>query len=81
MKKQFAIRLQSIVYALSNSFQSNALAVGEDLRKLGLGLMGAGWISFFIPAEGSKTVLLILAGLLLWATGVFLSAPDNKEEK
>lgn len=81
MKKNLVTYLRYAARSLSNSFKHNSLAVGEDLRKLGLGLMGAGWISFFIPAEDTKTVLLILAGLILWIGGVFLSAPQQKESK
>lgn len=71
--------LQRITSTVDAGFRNNSYAIGEDLRKLGLGMTGAGWISFFIPSnESQKTFWLVTAGLVLWAIGVVLTAPGKE---
>lgn len=58
-------------------FVRNAAGAGEDLRKLGLGMIGAGFFGFFLEPSHSKSVILVLLGLLTWLIGLVLSAPKQ----
>ena len=55
----------------------NATGAGEDLRKLGLGMIAAGFFGFFIEPSQSKSVTLVLLGLLTWLIRLVLSAPKQ----
>ncbi|WP_432340146.1 hypothetical protein [Yersinia enterocolitica] len=58
-------------------FIHNSTGAGEDLRKLGLGMIGAGFFGFFLEPSHSKSVILVLLGLLTWLIGLVLSAPKQ----
>ncbi len=61
-------------------FVRNAAGAGEDLRKLGLGMIGAGLFGFFLGPEQSKSAILVLLGIVSWALGLLMSAPKPNTE-
>jgi len=51
--------------------------VADDLRKLGLGALGAGVVGFFVPAAGSAPgtfIALAYLGAIIWLTGIAMHA-------
>lgn len=57
-------------------FVRNAAGAGEDLRKLGLGMIGAGLFGFFLGPAQSKSSILVILGIASWAAGLLMSAPN-----
>ncbi|SFI01676.1 hypothetical protein [Modicisalibacter xianhensis] len=52
-------------------------ALTDDVRKLGLGAMGAGVLGFFAPSEKislGASVALFFLGAIIWVTGIALHA-------
>lgn len=62
-------------------FIRNATGAGEDFRKLGLGMIAAGFFGFFLEPSHSKSAILVSLGLLTWVTGLVLSAPESNTEE
>jgi len=52
-------------------------ALTDDVRKLGLGAMGAGVLGFFAPSEKitlGASVAMFFLGAIIWVTGIALRA-------
>lgn len=55
--------------------------VGDDLRKVGLALMGAGLIALFNPTGGFTlpgAIFLVVVGIAIWVSGIALNALAEK---
>src|SRR5690554_942365 len=56
--------------------------ITEDMRKLGIGAMGAGVLGFFAPSEKitvGASVALLFVGAIIWLTGIALHVYIERE--
>lgn len=57
--------------------QDSLQALADDVRKLGLGAMGAGFLGLFVPSANASPgafVAVLLTGAIIWLSGIALNA-------
>lgn len=74
--------IKAIWVLLSNLICINNIALREDSRKIGLGLITAGFLGFVMQTDkitSSESVLLFVVGMVIWILA--LLQPSENESK